>query len=104
MRTSVIATCVLIASLEFLSLPAIGTTHADTGLDPAMANAPATIMPVAALIPDIIVLSDRSTQQIVSSCVEPSPCQTHADCDFPFGFCLPNLNNPPYPPKSCVCL
>ncbi len=41
----------------------------------------------------------------VSSCVEPSPCQTHADCDYPHGRCLPNWDYPEVPsPKVCLCL
>lgn len=37
-----------------------------------------------------------------SGCREPSPCNTHADCAFPAGFCLPDLANPGQ--KSCACL
>lgn len=37
-----------------------------------------------------------------SGCVEPSPCNTHADCAYPAGVCLPDLANPGE--KSCACL
>ncbi len=109
MRTTLIATltCTLIVCLGLVTLPATGETKAEPSSDLAMTMAPTTVVPTAdsTLLPEVIVSTGRTTAQAVSSCVEPSPCQTHADCDFPSGFCLPSLGNPNLPsPKSCACL
>ena len=77
-----------VASLAVL--PAIGFQSPEPA--PVVAN------PETVVIFDGLLLSKPTAG--VSSCREPSPCQTHADCDYPHGVCLPDFGGG----KSCACL
>lgn len=103
----IVSTVLTLVVLLVLVMPAIATVAPRTAPEPSGAETESVLPATTDELPELVV--DETTPRYTSGlCIEPSPCETSAECGYTLegypGVCLPNFGYPEIDSdKVCIC-